>query len=330
MKDSELYKKLSNAVTFAISKSGQIHYQKRIERVNRNELDVIAEYHHYFFQERRGQDLAFHEYLLGQSIRSPVFKSHTEALMRAIVGDLVQGHFELEIFQSSADIEKYFTSKSTKKPKGGRYEPRHVRRVINEENVSIFFEKGRDEVDGRIKKLTSTFNLSAPLPSGISDLAKHLMENEKIEFYQNIDIYSGIGFSQYLLPRYWEICEIEKKLFGKALYSASGDEEIKKELGRWVQTDDSILNTLINHVVSLETIADFMRRPAASRDEILKSHRDLTLTVDQLITGLNIASLQEERHPALRGCPKVDRKKRLPRPFDSWHELPEGECFQRK
>ena len=291
---------------------------------------LFAEYHHYFFQERRGQDLAFHEYLLGQSIRSPVFKSHTEALMRAIVGDLVQGHLELEIFQSSADIEKYFTSKSTKKPKGGRYEPRHVRRVINEENVSIFFEKGRDEVDGRIKKLTSTFNLSAPLPSGISDLAKHLMENEKIEFYQNIDIYSGIGFSQYLLPRYWEICEIEKKIFGKTLYSASGDEEIKKELGRWVQTDDSILNTLINHVVSLETIADFMRRPAASRDEILKSHRDLTLTVDQLITGLYIASLQEERHPALRGCPKVDRKKRLPRPFDSWHELPEGECFQRK
>ena len=255
--------------------------------MERNELDIVAELHLFIFQARRGQDLAFHQHLLRQSLKSPVFRSHTEALMRAVVNDLIQGHFELESFRSRVDLGKFNEPQGRKEPKGGLYDPRHARRLINEDNVDMFFNLEPDKTDGRIKRLSSTFNPDSPLPEGISDLARYLMENEKMEFYHNLDIYSGIAFSQYLLCEYWDLFKIEEEIFERNVASAVGDEEIRKELKSWPESKDRLLNTLINHIVSMETIAGFMRRPSRTREEILRGRYRLSLSYDQLKCGMN-------------------------------------------
>lgn len=224
-------------------------------------------------------------------------------IMKVILRDLCTGGFNTDQLSGEAELESFH-----KKNKIGDYNPRHARRMLNDELKNLIYKKGRIDQDKRKISYGSAFNMDPTKLGSIPDEAKKMWEEEIGQILgdqQNRIIFTKTSFLTEIYPERWSDLVVLKKKMLDILESFDG--EIKStayfsSLQYEVSSFSPYFNILSNYINSLSEIFWFMKKSEDKRASILDSHRDFKVDekdIDQTLTIMHSIGLNN-RDIALR------------------------------
>jgi len=200
MIDESSKENIRNMIVFGINRTAILY---NIERINDPEkYDLQYQQDHLDFQERRSKDPAFLRYIFEQSHNSSNFESNRKFILKTVLMDLCEGKFNTYQLSGIADLESFHI-----KNKEGNYNPRHSRRMLNDELKELVIKKGRGDDDERKINYTTAFTMKYDNIDSSMEQAKKMWEDEVKTNLENSDnsLYvSMTGFLMQIFPEKWD------------------------------------------------------------------------------------------------------------------------------
>lgn len=299
--NKEITENLRRKIMFGINRTALLYNAQRLADPDKYDFQYQRDY--FLFQDWRAKDSGFFRYIFQVSHDSPNFQSNRSFIMKAILRDLCTGGFKTEQLSGGAELESFH-----KKNKIGDYNPRHARRMLNDELKNLIYKKGRIDQDERKVSYGSAFNIDPTKLGSVPDEAKKMWEKEIGQILgdqQNWIRLSKTIFLKEIYPERWSDLVVLKKKMLDIL--GSFDDEIKatsyfSALQYEVSSFSPYFIILSNHINSLSEIYWFMKKSEDKRASILHSHRDFKVDekdIDQTLTIMHSIGLNN-RDIALR------------------------------
>ncbi len=287
MNNDSTIKNIKDMITFGINRTAILYNQELISDPIKYDLQYQQD--HLYFQERRSKDPAFFRYIFAESHKSSNFESKRRFILKAVLRDLCIGEFNTSQLSGVVDLESdKFPKSFHSKNKEGDYNPRHSRRMLNEELNELVVKKGHGDDDERNRNYTTAFSIKHDKIDPSLDQGKKMWENELKNNSENIDDILSISITASLMqifPEKWEDIMHLRDIMLNTLWSFGGD---ILSGPNYLALESEITSIsphfimLYEHINAISEISWFMRKDNGKRISILAVKPQLIVNVSDI------------------------------------------------
>ncbi len=284
MNNNPASKNIRDMITFVNNRTAILYNQELIS--DPKKYDFQYQHYHLYFQERRSKDPAFFRYIFAEAHKSTNFESKRRFILKAVLRDLCIGEFNT--YQLSGVVDPESLTSFHSKNKEGDYNPRHSRRMLNEELNELVVKKGHGDDDERNINYTTAFSIKRDKIDPSLEQGKNMWEDEVKNSYENTDDILSISMAASLMqifPEKWEDIIRLRELMIHTLSSFEGDIKDDGNYSALKSEIDSIspyFIMLYEDINAISEISWFMKKDSSKRASILAEKPRLMVSVSDV------------------------------------------------
>jgi hypothetical protein len=286
MVEDRIREELRQKITFGINRTAILYNQQRL--TDPEKYDFQYQWDHLWFQIRRTRDPGFFRKIFQMSHGSSNFQSNRSFVMKIILRDLCLGRFNTQQLSGETELESFH-----KKNKTGNYEPRHVRRRLNDEMKDLVLKIGRIGQDKRAVSYSTAFSLDQVKQEPLLDEAGKMWEEEVQQALKSnqqvLNEFKAIMVKEIFHERWLDLIELRESMLTTL---GTLDDEVRispyfKALHLEVSEFSPYFIILGNHLNSVCEIFWFMKKKQEDRASLLQSPQVLKVHENDIAKTLS-------------------------------------------
>ncbi len=283
MNNESKREELRDMITFGINRTAILYNKERLS--DPIKYDFQYQQDRLYFQERRSHDPAFFRYIFAEAHKSTNFESKRRFILKAVLRDLCIGEFNTSQLSGVIDpVSDQFPKSFHSKNKEGDYNPRHSRRMLNEELNELVVKKGHGDDDERNINYTTAFSIKPDKVDPSLEKGKSMWEDELKNNSENTDDILSISMTASLMqifPEKWDDIMHLRDIMLNTLWSFGGDITADSNftaLYNEIKSISPYFLMLYEHINAISEISWFMRKENIKRASIFAAKPQLVVS----------------------------------------------------